>query len=744
MKSMHYASAQKQAGEAAPQSSIKSGLYSRIMDKERMLNALINNLDGMVYCCLNDSKWTIVYLGQGCRELTGYEPSDFLTGSTVSWETSIHPEYRKTVRKIIDQAVIARQKFVIEYQFIRADGEIIWISERGCPLYDEWGEVEAIEGFLQDITSQKQSQIAAYEAETRYRSIFENAADGIYQTSPDGHYLNFNPALIKIYGYESADELRTAITDINRQLYVEPGKREEFVALMSSFGVVKNFEAQAYHKSGEIIWISENAREVHDQHGRLLFYEGTVKDITERKMYEKELEYQSTHDALTGLPNRTLMTDRLQQFMGIADRDNKKVAVVFLDLDQFKFINDSMGHHTGDELLKIMAGRLLQCVRETDTVVRLGGDEFVLLITGQRRIEDISITMRKVLSSVAEPCLINGQEFIVSCSIGISVYPNDANDASELLRYADSAMYKSKQSGRNTFQFYTAELNKRSMERLDLEYRLRLALENDEFLLHYQPKLDLSTGRICGAEALVRWHPPTGKVISPASFIPVAEETGLIEDIGRWVMREACRQAVTLHKYFGHDFSIAVNVSPREFRQEGLVNSVLGILQETGLEPACLELEITENCLVHDPKSFIKTLNELKSLGIQLAIDDFGTGYSSMSYLKDLPVDHLKIDQVFVSHLENETSNIAILKAIIALGHSLGMKVIAEGVETAFQQDFLRGIGCDKLQGYHLSRPLPLDSFNNFVQKYSSALAVSCATSHNCNAIMLEVNAVAG
>ena len=716
---MHYVSEPAQAEDFAPQHSIKSSLRRRIMDKERMLNALINNLDGMVYCCLNDSHWTMVYLGQGCRELTGYEASDFLTGNTITWESSTHPEYRKAVREVIDQAVITRQKFVIEYRFVRADGQIIWLCERGCPLYGESGEVEAIEGFLQDITPQKQSQLAAYEAETRYRSIFENVAEGIYQTSPDGRYLNFNPALVKIYGYESADELRTAITDIDRQLYVEPGKRDEFVALMSSFGIVKNFEAQAYHKSGEIIWISENAREVRDQLGRLIFYEGTVKDITERKMYEKELEYQSTHDALTGLPNRALMIDRLQQFMGIADRDNKKVAVVFLDLDQFKIINDSMGHHTGDELLKIMAGRLLHCVRETDTVVRLGGDEFVLLITGQHKIENISICMRKVLSSVAEPCQINNQEFIVSCSIGISVYPDDAKDTTALLKYADSAMYKAKQAGRNTFQFYTAELNKRSMERLDLEYRLRLALENNEFLLHYQPKLDLSTGCIFGAEALLRWQPPSGEMISPASFIPVAEETGLIEDIGRWVLQEACHQAVALNKYFGNNFSIAVNVSPREFRQDSLVSSVLGVLQKSGLKPACLELEITENCLVHNPKSFIKILNELKSLGIRLAIDDFGTGYSSMAYLKDFPVDHLKIDQVFVSHLENESSNMAILRAIIALGHSLGMNVIAEGVETAFQRDFLSGIGCDKLQGYHISRPLPLHEFKKFMREYS-------------------------
>jgi EAL domain-containing protein (putative c-di-GMP-specific phosphodiesterase class I) len=364
-----------------------------------------------------------------------------------------------------------------------------------------------------------------------------------------------------------------------------------------------------------------------------------------------------------------------------------------------------------------MASRLAHCVRETDTVVRLGGDEFVLLLTGLHKIENIAEHMQRVLAAVAEPCIIESHEFIVSCSIGICVYPDDSRDTTALLKYADSAMYKSKQLGRNTFQFYTAELNRRLMERLDLEYRLRLALENNEFLLHYQPKMDFYTGRICGAEALIRWQPAAGNMISPASFIPVAEETGLIEDIGRWVLHKACHQGVLLNQRSGKKLPIAVNVSPRQFRQIGLVSSVQSALAESGLDPACLELEITESSLVHDTKSFIKTLHELKALGVKLAIDDFGTGYSSMAYLKDFPVDRLKIDQVFVSHLETEPSNIAILKAIIALGHSLNMKVIAEGVETPYQQAFLHGIGCDELQGYLFSKPLPFEVFENFSQR---------------------------
>ncbi len=676
-----------------------------------MLSTLMGNLQGMVYCCLPDEHWTMVFVSDGCKALTGYQPNDLLHNHTITYELLTLEEDRRWVREQIETSLQADVHFELEYRITHADGSIRWVHESGCPLYNEQGELEALEGFIQNITLRKLSEKLAYEAEQRYRSIFENALEGIYQTSPSGQYLNFNPALARIYGYDTPEDLVQGIADIQRQLYVEPGKRAEFIHLMETFGEVHNFEAQVYRKNGDIIWISENAHVVRDADGQLLFYEGTVEDISERKNYERMIEYQATHDSLTGLPNRTLLADRLQQCINYAELYGTKLAVAFVDLDQFKLINDSMGHHVGDELLVTMAGRLFACVQESDTVVRLGGDEFVLLLTTLQKVEDIAQSMERILSSVAAPCAIEGRDFVVSCSIGISLYPDDGLDANTLLKNADSAMYKAKELGRNNFQFYTRKLNKVLTERMELEYRLRQALKNQEFVLHYQPKVDFATGKLCGVEALIRWQPPGEAMIPPIVFIPVAEETGQIEEIGQWVLAQACRQAGEFIRQIGHPITMAVNVSPRQFRQPNLVDKVAEVLADTGLDPGCLELEITENCLAQDSRHFIKTLHGLKGLGIKLAIDDFGIGYSSMAYLKDFPVYSLKIDKVFVANLETEPTNIAILKAIIALGHSLGLKVVAEGVETAYQQAFLHGIGCDQFQGYFFSKPLAAKDF---------------------------------
>jgi diguanylate cyclase (GGDEF)-like protein/PAS domain S-box-containing protein len=688
---------------------------SFVHNRQHMLDVLVENMDGLVYCTLYDDYWTLIFASVGCKELTGYAPEDLMFNNVVSYEEITFEDDRQLVRNKIDDAVETGSRFEIEYRIKRANGEVIWVSERGSPIYNEIGEIYAIEGIIQNIATRKQIEQSLRDAESRYRSIFENAIEGIFQSSPSGHYLMVNPSLAAMYGYNSPQELISVLNNINEQLYVKPGRRKEFMLEMESHQNIQNFESLAYKKDGSTIWISENARAVYDEAGDLLYYEGTVEDITARKNYETQLEYQATHDTLTGLPNRCMLHDRLMQCINFADRYNNKMAVVFLDLDQFKLINDSMGHEVGDHLLLIMSQRLSACVREVDTVVRLGGDEFVILISNIDNLNNINVTMKRILSSVAKTCVIHGLDYLVTCSIGISIYPDDGGDPSMLLKNADTAMYKAKKAGRNNYQVYTQELNEALAERVKLEFRLRQALENNELLLYYQPKLDFSTGLICGAEALLRWQPPGEDMIEPIKFIQIAEETGLIDKIGEWVLTNACNKAKAIKEKIGAPLPIAVNVSPRQFKQPHLAQTIKNILEATQLDPECLELEITESTLIDDAAKFIDTLHTLKTIGVKIAIDDFGTGYSNLAYLKDFPVDRLKIDKVFVNCLENDPANLAILKAIIVLGHSLDKKVVAEGVETKSQYDFLASIGCDELQGYYFSHPLPESEFEALI-----------------------------
>ena len=432
----------------------------------------------------------------------------------------------------------------------------------------------------------------------------------------------------------------------------------------------------------------------------------------ERKRYQVQLEHQANYDALTGLPNRNLLHDRLRQAVQ-SQRTPRNIAVVFMDLDHFKFVNDSLGHSTGDKLLKAMGERLRSVLREGDTVGRVGGDEFVLILNDQSNEEVIFRAMQRITAKVAEPITIEGKELYVACSAGISLYPQDGRDVDTLLKNADAAMYRAKEHGRSNFQFYTSEMNERVNDRLALEHALRRALEKNEFMLHYQQKVDLRTGQIIGAEALVRWLHPEWGLVRPARFIPIAEETGLIVQLGEWVIHEACRQARAWLDAGLQPGVVSVNLSARQFRAEGLVRTVSRILQETGLDPASLEMELTESMVMHNVEAAIATLQGLKSLGIALSVDDFGTGYSSLSYLKDLPIDALKIDRSFVRDIGSgsEAEDGILAAAIISLGHALHLKVIAEGVETDAQVHFLKRHGCDQVQGFLYGEPIAPQQF---------------------------------
>ena len=455
-----------------------------------------------------------------------------------------------------------------------------------------------------------------------------------------------------------------------------------------------------------------------DDRDNIFTLRNAQEEIAERKRHEAQLEYQANFDALTGLANRHRLYDRLKQSLILAARHSQHVTVAFIDLDHFKYVNDSLGHHVGDQLLQIISQRLRSCLREGDTVARQGGDEFVLVIDHSDELT-ISLIMPKLLASISKVVTIGDRDLHVTGSIGLSLYPIDGADADTLLRNADAAMYRAKEQGRNNFQFFTPELNRKINDRMVIEMNLRRALERSEFFLHYQPKIDLRSGCIVGVEALIRWM-HDGSVIAPADFIPLAEEIGLIVPIGEWVLRTACAQNFAWQKKLLPKISVSVNLSVRQLKEKTLVDLVGQILLETGLEAKYLDLELTESMLIEDVESTISYLRQLKNMGVTLSIDDFGTGYSSLSYLKRFPIDSLKIDQSFVRDIASNADDAAIAAAIISLAHILKLRVIAEGVETKEQYNHLLSQQCDEVQGYFFSRPVPPDAIEQMLQQSMS------------------------
>src|SRR5579859_3614195 len=470
--------------------------------------------------------------------------------------------------------------------------------------------------------------------------------------------------------------------------------------------------------------IEDSAAPIHDRAGGVIGAVIVFHDVSAARAMSVQMTHSAKHDVLTSLPNRLLLNDRITQSIAVARRQKKHLAVIFLDLDRFKYINDSLGHAVGDELLQSVSKRLLASVRRSDTVSRQGGDEFVILLSDLGRPEDAATSAQKLLLSLSAPHLLGGQELHIGGSIGISVYPADGTDAEMLIKSADTAMYHAKESGRNNFQFFTADMNRKSVERQSLEGSLRCALERGEFLLDYQPKVNLETGEITGVEALIRWQQPNRGLVPPAQFVPIAEDCGLIIPIGRWVLREACRQARAWQDAGLPPLPMAVNVSAVEFRDKGFVEGVRTILSETGLPAQYLELELTEGVLMEDAESATSVLLALKAMGVHLAVDDFGTGYSSLSYLRKFPIDALKIDQSFIHQNTTAHDESTIVSAVIAMGRSLKLRVVAEGVETLDELMVLQGLQCDEAQGFYISRPVAAEQFADLLQKGTAGVFV--------------------
>lgn len=675
------------------------------IDSDRVLQVLVHNLDGMVFRCAIDAQWTLHFVSDGCRELTGYCPEELEFNKLVSLEEITHPDDRERVRRVIEGAGPKPGRYRVQYRIRTKGGDEKWVLERGAKVLDEQG-TRVLEGFIEDVTEQVLSQRQLVDAELRYRSIFEDSVVGMFQTSIDGRYLAANSALADLYGYDSPAALIAGLSNIATRLYVDPARRDEFKQRIREERRVTDFESEVYRRDGSRIWISENAHAVCGPGGEPLYYEGTVEDVTAQHNYRQQLEYQATHDPLTGLPNRNLLEDRLAQVLRLAQRHGSKGALAFVDLDNFKFVNDSLGHGAGDRLLIEVGKRLKACLRDSDTVARYGGDEFVLILGDYGGLNETLHILYRLQKVVADSIDIDGHTICAACSIGVSVFPDDGDDLAQLLRHADAAMHHAKRLGKGQFQFYTESLNVAARERLALESALRRAVEGDELTVAYQPKVD-ALGQACGFEALVRWDSAEFGSVSPARFVPLAEETGLIGQLTRFVLREACARAAEWRAAGHAGLRVAVNISPRLFRERDLSSLVSAVLDEFGLPPGNLELEITEGMLMGDVQRALVVLRELKAMGVGIAVDDFGTGYSSLAYLKRFPIDILKVDRSFVLECDNGTEAMAITRAIVSLAHSLNLRVVAEGVEKPTQLAVLKALGCQEYQGYLFARAMP-------------------------------------
>jgi len=600
----------------------------------------------------------------------------------------------------------------IEITALHRDGHEFPIELALTPI--QWGETRLFTAFVRDISARKNMEEALFVEKERAQVTLNSIGDAVACTDISGNITFLNLVAEKMTGWSHKEAEGRPMADVLEILDATSRKANSNpmqLAVDQNRTVHLPSNSILVRQDGLEIPIEDSVAPIHDRKGQATGAVIVFRDVSAARAMTLQLAHSAEHDVLTGLPNRALLNDRVNQSIILASRHMKKVGVLFLDLDGFKHINDSLGHLTGDKLLQSITKRLCDCVRASDTVSRQGGDEFVVLLSEMEHSEDAAVTARRLLQAVADAHFINQQDLHVTTSIGVSVYPDDGLDAETLIKNADTAMYQAKENGRQGFKFFKSSMNERAVERQSIEEGLRRALERNEFTLHYQPKVNLMTGRITGAEALLRWTHPNRGLVSPAQFIPVAEDCGLILPIGNWVLREACKQARTWVDARLPPITMAVNISAMEFRHEHFLEGVFEVLKETGLDPKLLELELTESVLMKRVEATGSILETLRVKGVRLAVDDFGTGYSSLSYLRKFPIDALKIDQSFVRQITTSPDETSIVTAIISMGRSLGLRVIAEGVETQEELTFLQAHRCDEAQGYYFSRPVAAGRF---------------------------------
>lgn len=691
-----------------------------------LLDVMMPGMDGFETCrrlkgieSLNDVPVIFMSaLSESSDKLSGFAAGgvDFITKPFQIEEAlarvKTHLALRAARHQLAEQNEVLRQEIVlrrqIEHSLQQAHAQL---EERVALRTLELAKANA--SLKEEITERERTERTLRKEEERNRRLFESDMIGIVFGRIDGYAEEANDAFLKILGYTREDLMSERIhwrdiTPLEHQATSE-WAIEEF----KRHGTA-TYEKEYIRKDGRrvpvLIGITQLAGS--DNEGAAF-----VLDLTERKQAEEKVSYLANYDALTGMPNRVLFQDRVKQTIALAHRNNLQVAVLFIDLDYFKHINDSLGHQVGDQLLRMVAVRLQNCVREGDTVARQGGDEFALSLPLHNGSTDAAMVAQKALDALDKVFVVEGHELHVSASIGISLYPDDGHDVESLMRAADTAMYAAKEKGRSNFQFFTSALNKAAHRRLSLTNALRQALVRDEFALYYQPQVDMQSGLIYSAEALLRWRPSGNAAIAPNEFIAVAEETGLILPIGEWALRQACRQLRLWHELGYREMLMAVNLSPRQFFQPNFQNMIKHILDETGVPAERLDLEITENILMQRSEDNVATLNRLSGMGIKLSVDDFGTGYSSLAYLQRFPVDALKIDRSFVSGIGQDSNRTALVTAIISMAQSLRLNVLAEGVETSEQINFLQAHGCPSAQGYYYSEPVSAEAFTEMLHR---------------------------
>ena len=689
-----------------------------LRDSEQRYRMLAESISDVIFS--TDSRLQLNYVSPSVKAVLGY-PAEWIFDN--GWQsivanpaqlTGIYSLMERVSRAMGDREQLAQLRQHLPTQLflfdcLRADGRKIPIELRLVLVWDDNERFEGVLGVGRDISQQRRAEKDLRMAAT----VFEHSTSAILITDPAGYIVQANEAFSRVSGYAVSDVL----DQLPGMLTVDEQQESHLRYVLKQLHLRGSWEGEVWLKRRDgdhyPAWVGITA--VLDDEGDLASYVCFFTDISERKASEQRIHRLAYYDALTHLPNRTLFQDRLHTALQQAERQKSWVVLMFLDLDRFKPINDSLGHAAGDRMLKDMALRLLACVDDDDTVARMGGDEFTLLLqpraTREMALNRAIHVAENILASLVRPFVLENREFFVTASIGIALSPQDGSELSQLMKNADTAMYHAKERGKNNFQFYQAEMNASALERLELESDLRHALEQNEFILYYQPQFSGDGKRLTGAEALLRWRHPTRGLVPPGDFIPVIEELGLVVDVGDWVLREASRQLKAWHKAKVRVPKVSVNISARQFSDGQLGNRIARILEETGLPPACLELELTESILMRDVYEAMQILDGLKVLGLSIAVDDFGTGYSSLNYLKQFPIDVLKIDRTFVDGLPEGEQDAQIARAIIAMAHSLNLAVIAEGVETHEQLEFLREHGCDEVQGYLFGRPMPANQF---------------------------------